>query len=211
MMRHTRQLLEKYRENGELKSNLAKRHVRPICAVRFTEAEAKFYRMLEDYCTELTRQIHQYNQQSRQMMFFLLNFLQLRFASSLYAIQMTLERRLRRVEQTLLVGAAQFETQEELDAALDDLRDSTDDDYSEGDLDDITLDALLKDRSRDDLEWEKERLTMMLKQLHGISETPSKIQALLMELDRRRTPDDRLRQTVLFTRFYDTLQSIRII
>ena len=209
MMRHTRQLLEKYRENGELKSNLAKRHVRPICAVRFTEAEAKFYRMLEDYCTELTRQIHQYNQQSRQMMFFLLNFLQLRFASSLYAIQMTLERRLRRVEQTLLVGAAQFETQEELDAALDDLRDSTDDDYSEGDLDDITLDALLKDRSRDDLEWEKERLTMMLKQLHGISETPSKIQALLMELDRRRTPDDRLRQTVLFTRFYDTLQSIR--
>lgn len=27
---------------------------------------------------------------------------------------MTLERRLRRVEQTLLVGAAQFETQEEL-------------------------------------------------------------------------------------------------
>lgn len=87
---------------------------------------------------------------------------------------MTLERRLRRVEQTLLVGAAQFETQEELDAALDDLRDSTDDDYSEGDLDDITLDALLKDRSQDDLEWEKERLTIMLRQLHGISETPLK-------------------------------------
>lgn len=209
MMRHTRQLLEKYRENGELKSNLAKRHVRPICAVRFTEAEAKFYGMLEDYCTELTRQIRQHNQQSRQMMFFLLNFLQLRFASSLYAIQMTLERRLRRVEQTLLVGAAQFETQEELDEALDDLRDSTDDDYSEGDLDDITLDALLKDRSQGDLEWEKERLTIMLGQLHGISETPSKIQALLMELDHRRAPNDRIRQTVLFTRFYDTLQSIR--
>ena len=74
MMRHTRQLLEKYRENGELKSNLARRHVRPICVVRFTEAEAKFYGMLEDYCTELTRQIRQHNQQSRQMMFFLLNF-----------------------------------------------------------------------------------------------------------------------------------------
>ena len=209
MMRHTRQLLEKYRENGELNSNLARRHVRPICAVRFTEAEAKFYGMLEDYCTELARQIHQHNQQSKQMMLFLLNFLQLRFASSLYAIQMTLERRLRRVEQTLLVGGAQFETQEELDAALDNLRDSTDDDYSESDLDDIALDALLKDRTQGDLEWEKGRLTLMLTQLHGLSETPSKIQALLLELDRRREPDNRLRQTVLFTRFFDTLQSIR--
>ena len=208
MMRHTRQLLEKYRENGELKSNLAKRHVRPICAVRFTPDEAKFYGMLEEYCDELTRQIHKHNQQSRQMMFFLLNFLQLRFASSLYAIQMTLERRLRRVEKTLLVGAVNFETQEELDEALDELRDS-DDDYAEDDLDDITLDALLKDRSQGDLEWEKERLTQMLIQLRGMHETPSKIQALLEELDRRIEPNGRLRQTVLFTRFYDTLKSIR--
>lgn len=209
MLRHTRQLLEKYREHGQLKSNLARRHVRPICAVRFTEAEAKFYDMLEDYCTELTRQIHQHNQQSRQMMFFLLNFLQLRFASSLYAIQMTLERRLYRVKITLRVGAAHFESQEELDTALDELRDCADDDYSEGDLDDITLDALLKDRSQGDLAWEEERLVKMLDQLSKIHETPSKIQALLEELDRRREPNGRLRQTVLFTRFFDTLTSIR--
>ena len=162
--------------------------------------------MLEDYCTELTRQIRQHNQQSRQMMFFLLNFLQLRFASSLYAIQMTLERRLRRVEQTLLVGAAQFETQEELDAALDDLRDSTDDDYSEGDLDDITLDALLKDRSQDALEWEKERHNILLRQLHGCSVTPSNMQSLLMELDNSRAQNARIRQTVLCQTLYDNIQ-----
>ena len=210
MMRHTRQLLEKYRENGELKSNLARRHVRPICAVRFTTDEAKFYGLLEEYCTELTRQIRKNNQQSRQMMFFLLNFLQLRFASSLYAIRMTLERRLRRVEKTLFVGGANFESQEELDAALDELRDSVeDDDYSEGDLDDITLDALLRDRSQGDLEWEKKRLIKMLEQLSRMRETPSKIQALLEELDHRREPDGRFRQTVLFTRFFDTLKSIR--
>lgn len=210
MMRHTRQLLEKYRENGELKSNLARRHVRPICVVRFTPDEARFYGMLEEYCTELTRQIRKYNQQSRQMMFFLLNFLQLRFASSLYAIRMTLERRLRRVEQTLLVGGANFDSQEELDAAVDALRDSAeDDDYSEGDLDDITLDALLKDRTRGDLEWEKERLAKMLQQLYKMRETPSKIQVLLEELDCRRELSGRLRQTVLFTRFFDSLKSIR--
>lgn len=49
-----------------------------------------------------------------------------------------------------------------------------------------------KDRSQGDRNGEKERLTIMLRQLHGISETPSKIQALLMELDYRRVPNDRI-------------------
>ena len=37
MMRHTRDLLNIYRSNGELASNLAKRHVLPIEAVKFTD------------------------------------------------------------------------------------------------------------------------------------------------------------------------------
>lgn len=138
----------------------------------------------------------------------MLNFLQLRFASSLYAIKTTLSRRLQRVENTLRVGARAFETPEELEEALEALYE-TDDSYNEGDLDDITLDALLKDRSKEDLEWEQKELSKMLGELAKITETPSKIQTLLTELERRRKRSGRLRQTVLFTRFYDSLHSIR--
>ena len=207
MMRHTRALLEIYWQNGQLKSNLAQRHVRPVCAIEFTPAEAEFYDMLEDYCKGLGEQIRKYNPQTKQVMFFLLNFLQLRFASSFYAIQKTLERRLRRVKNTLLVGGTPG-SEEELTDLLDALK-NDDDDYSEGDLDDITIDALLKDRSAKDLEWEEKRLGKMLDKLNAIDTMPSKMQTLLRELDGRKQPNGRLLQTVLFTRFFDTLSSIR--
>ena len=207
MMRHTRSLLEIYRQNGKLTSNLARRHVRPVCAIEFTDAEAEFYQMLEDYCRGLGEQIRKYNPETKQVMIFLLNFLQLRFASSFYAIQKTLERRLKRVQNTLLFGHMP-ETEEELKEMLEGFK-GEDDEYSEGDLNDITMDALLKDRTKQDLEWEKKRLTGMLRKLDAIHETPSKMQKLLEELSRRRMANGRLRQTVLFTRFYDTLWSIR--
>ena len=206
MMRHTRALLEIYRRNGELQSNLARRIVRPVCAIAFTDAEAQFYDMLESYCNGLSEQIRKYNSESRQVMVFLLNFLQLRFASSFYAIQKTLERRLKRVENTLMFHGTP-NSEADFQERLDELKDN--DDYSEGDLDDMTMDALLRDRSAHDLEWEKMRLKEMLEQLGNIHETPSKIQALLKELSGRRISSTRLRQTVLFTRFYDTLTSIR--
>ena len=209
MMRHTRQLLEIYRDHGELNSNLARRHVRPICIVHFTDSEKRVYDMLESYCSELTQQIRKKNKKSNQMMIFYLNFLQLRFASSLYAIEMTLKRRLSRVEKTLLLSGKDIQSQEEFNLAIEELKESEDDSYSEEDLNDITIDTLLKDRSREDLEWEKQRIKGMLVVLSGMQETPSKIQELLEELDHRVTYGNRLRQTVVFTRFYDSLKSIR--
>lgn len=210
MMRHTRKLLEIYRENGELKSNLARRKVRPVCAIPFTPDEEAFYDLLEEYCTGLEEQVRRNNQQSRQVMNFLLNFLQLRFASSLYAIQQSLIRRLKRVNQTLAVGARQFESQEELEEALSSLDDAegVSEEYSEGDLDNITIDALLKDRTISDLKWEKDELTGMISLLDTMTETPSKIRVLLEEIESRRN-GIRVRQTVIFTRFYDSLKSIR--
>lgn len=210
MMRHSRKLLEIYRRNGELTSNLAKRNVRPICAIEFTPDEKAFYDLLGDYCRGLEDQVRQNNPQARQVMNFLLNFLQLRFASSLYAIQQTLIRRLRRVNYTLAVGARTFDSQEELEEALSELEDveGASEEYSEGDLDDITLDALLKDRSVKDLKWEREELQGMIALLDTMKDTPSKMKALLEEIERRRS-GMRVRQTVIFTRFYDTLKSIR--
>ena len=207
MMRHTRALLEIYREQGKLNSNLARRHVRPVCAIAFTPAEKKFYAMLEEYCRGLDEQVRTYSPDAKQVMRFLLSFLQLRFASSSFAIQQTLERRLRRVKYTLKIGGS-VESEEELQERIDAIR-NEDEDYDEDDLDDITMDALLKDRSQQDLEWEEDRIGAMLKELASIHETPSKIQTLLGELEERKLPDGRLRQTVLFTRFFDTLRSIR--
>ena len=210
MMRHTRELLEIYRQNGELRSNLAKRNVRPVCAIHFTQEERDFYKLLGDYCNGLEAQVRENNPQAKRTMNFLLNFLHLRFASSIYAIQQTLERRLNRVKYTLAVGAKSFASQEELDEALSDLQDieGISEEYSEGDLDDITLDALLKDRTEKDLNWEKDKLSGMLELLNGMTDTPSKISALLTEIESRRS-GSRVRQTVIFTRFYDSLKSIR--
>ena len=206
MMRHTRQLLEIYRQNGELTSNLARRHIRPICAIEFYPEEESFYNSLEDYCNGLNEQMHKYNPQVRQIMRFYLIFLQLRFASSFYAIQQTLSRRLKRVEQTLLFGGKTFETEEEFEEAVDQLRDS--DEYDEADISEITFDALMRDRDPRDLSWERKELNRMLDQLDMMKKTPSKMQRLLEELTAR-TVQGRVRQTVLFTRFYDTLKSIR--
>ena len=210
MMRHNRGLLEVYREHGQLSSNLAKRTVLPLSVITFTKNEKNLYDMLEEYCAELNKQIQQANANAKTMMGFLLNFFQLRFASSIEAIRLTLQRRLQKVELTLKFGSTQdILTQEDLEERIAELKAQEDIDIDETDLDDIALDSLLRDRSEQDLEWERKALQDMLVKYEGMHETPSKIQYLLKKLDNRIKPDGRLDQTVLFTRFLDSLHSIR--
>lgn len=210
MMRHNRGLLEVYRQHGELNSNLAHRHVLPLMTVDFTPTEKRLYDMLEEYCAELNRQIQSANENARTMMGFLLNFFQLRFASSIEAIRLTLKRRLEKVKLTLQFGSTQdITTQEELDERIAEIKAQEDLDIDESDLDEITLDSLLKDRSPEDLKWEKGALERMLAEYESMHETPSKIQKLLERLDERKKPGGRMQQTVLFTRFLDSLHSIR--
>ena len=208
MMRHTRSLLEVYKNHGELNSNLAHRTVLPLSAVQFTSTEKILYDMLEDYCAELNVQIQSANENARTMMGFYLNFLQLRFASSMDAISLTLQRRLEKVRLTLKIGNKP-QSQEELDEIIAEIKSQEDMDVDETDLDDVTLDSLLKDRSITDLEWEKNALQEMLAAYESMHETPSKIQQLLILLDSRKTAGGRISQTVLFTRFLDSLHSIR--
>ena len=56
----------------------------------------------------------------------------------------------------------------------------------------------------------KDKLTQMFYTLEDLSEPPSKFKALLNVLDNknRKLPGERLKQIVVFTRFYDTLQDI---
>jgi ERCC4-related helicase len=202
MLRHTRTLLEVYREKGQLSGTLASRVVLPLAAVYFTEQEREVYERLEDYCRELAgRMAGKRDARGRSAIGFYLSFLRLRFASSLFAIRETVRRRLERIEATLNA----FEGREAEETCLLDMEDLLED----GDDDSKAVDTLLKGRSPQDLQWEKDHLGGMLRNLRDLTGTSSKMAELLRILDARRVKGtDRIRQTVIFTRFFDTLTDI---
>lgn len=203
MFRHSRPLLEIYREKGQLTQNLAKRHVLPIRELKFTPLEKRAYDDLEDYARELVAQVARHSEApGRNMVQFLLSFMRLRFASSLFAIKQTIKRRLAKVEATIAKGAEDAR-QEEMDG------EGFINDYEIED-DDEAVGSVLKGRQMGDLRWERERLTQMLRNLDTSElEIPSKMTELFRVLDGRKDHvTGRIKQTVIFTRFYDTLTDI---
>jgi len=200
MLRHTRKLLAHYRERGELKANLARRVLLPPPEIAFSEREKEVYDDLQRYCAELKRLLGGNKKgNDRVSLGFYLSFLRQRFASSFFALAESLRRRLEKVEATLAQGAAgtapgEYDSEEQ-------------DDDVESFSDQDALERFLKNRSADDLEWERGRLMEMIGRLRMLKETPSKILTLLRTLEKRRE-GDRLRQTVLFTRYMDTLTEI---
>ncbi|RCK75792.1 MAG: helicase (Snf2/Rad54 family) [Candidatus Ozemobacter sibiricus] len=201
MLRHTRRLLEIYREQGFLRQNLARRTILPMPAIAFTDQERRVYEGLEAYCRELTERIAA-NAQQRIVtsLGFYLSFLRLRFASSLYAIRATLERRRERIAATL----ASFEAPLPVDADED-----LDEEALSGDDEgDAEVDRVLKERHPDDLRWELEAVEGLLAMLNDLSEPSSKMNELMKVIERRRQAGGRIRQMVVFTRFYDTLTDI---
>lgn len=213
MLRHSRNLLKIYRDQGQLSRKLAERKILPMERITFTTAEKRCYERLEEYCDGLSRQIAMNSsKQTRQMMVFLLSFLRLRFASSLYAIKQTLQRRKSRVIMTLQTGGRSFENQDELKEYMASLDSAAEDDAGESDDLEINFELLLKNRSVADLEWEREKLNEMLADLEHLHERPSKMQKLFEVIQGRRYHSDqeeRIRQMVVFTRFMDTLRDIR--
>lgn len=206
MMRHTRRLLEIYRDNGQLKQNLARRHVESLPGIQFNPREKRVYDKLEEYCRGLAAQINAHgDSQARQMVSFLLSFLRLRFASSFYAIRETLKRRLEKVEATLKHQLVLEAEESEFGASyLEELVTA----YEEED-DKAAVESLLKNRTTADLEWEREHLKKMLDDMADLTGLSSKMQVLFNRLDRRRDRHTgRIKQTVIFTRFYDTLVDI---
>jgi hypothetical protein len=120
----------------------------------------------------------------------------LRFASSLYAIGKTLRRRRIRVEQTQL-ALAKGEGTSEVDR----------EDQVTGD-DEAVIGELLRDRTPNDLAWERQKLDQLIERLGALTEIPSKFHRLLQVIDQRRTMTGRVQQVVVFTRFADTLDDI---
>lgn len=203
MFRHTRSLLEIYREKGQLTQNLAKRHVLPIRDLTFTPLEKQAYDDLEEYARGLTEEVARHSEgQTRNMVQFLLSFMRLRFASSMFAIKQTLGRRLAKVEATIARDV-------ELSKA-DELDGETLISAYEVEGDDEAIEAVLKGRQKGDLLWERNRLRHMLRNLENSElDVPSKMVELFRVLEGRRDPvTGRIEQTVIFTRFYDTLTDI---
>ncbi|MBW1989634.1 MAG: DEAD/DEAH box helicase, partial [Deltaproteobacteria bacterium] len=202
MLRHTRPLLEIYRDNGELGAGLAKREILTIRKITFSPLERKAYDELQEYCEGLKAQIdqNQGKEQAKSSLGFYLSFLRLRFSSSMFAIKESIRRRRERVIKTLEHHAEPGD-----EAADTDLEGVETDD----ELDDKAIRTLLRNRSQEDLEWERDRLAEMYKTLEeDLTETPSKMQELLTALQSRRLEGSRVKQTVVFTKFYDTLQDI---
>ena len=203
MLRHTRPLLELYREEGVLSENMAQRAILPVPKIVMTPLEKKAYDQLETYCRDLITQVT--NTPEGKGLFrslgFFLSFLRLRFASSLFAIRETIRRRRDRVTATL----ACMQGPDDMEPDLEDLESWL---SEEDDPDQRIVGSVLKNRTPETLRWERSRLEQMLRVLNDLSDTPSKMKHLLNMLEKRRIPGGRIRQTVIFTRFYDTLQDI---
>lgn len=201
MMRHNRGLLQKYREHGKLAGNLADRRVL-LPQVELTAADRKVYELFEPYCEELSRQVRTHSQQ-RTAVGFMLSFFNLRFASSYKAILDTLRRRREKVQL-----AIEGKLPEQLGWEEDDWEEAVDD-QDESPEEAVTF-AGLHTRSPRDLEWERDELGKLIDQLEPLAQKPSpKVRALLQVLQTRALPNGRVRQLVLFTRFYDTLLDIQ--
>lgn len=204
MLRHTRSLLEIYRQNGQLGANLAKRQILPVPELVLTGLEKKTYDALEEYCQDLTQQIEANNPDNRwrTSLGFYLSFLRLRLASSIFALRETLKRRKERVSAT----HAHIQQGE---AILDNDLEQRDGLFGDNEeIDETVVETLLKNRSQEDLVWEENRLAEMLFPLADLSKMPIKMKELLRVLQERRLTGGRISQTVIFTRFYDTLTDI---
>ncbi len=206
MLRHTRSLLEIYRSKGKLGANLAKREILSVPPITFTPDEKRVYDQFQLYCDGLAARLAG-GKSGRNVsaVGFMLSFLRLRFASSLFAISETMRRRLDTVERTLRVFV-QHEVPDDVPLAesdLSELLDESDDD------DKVAVESLLKNRTLSDLQWERDQIVELRRLLANLTGTPSKSTAMLGALQSRRIHGvGRIKQTVIFTRFFDTLTDI---
>ncbi|WP_196479964.1 helicase-related protein [Burkholderia pseudomultivorans] len=201
MMRHNRGLLQKYREHGKLAGNLAERRVL-LPSVELSPEDRAVYELFEPYCQELSEQVRAHSQQ-RVAVGFMLSFFNLRFASSYRAILDTLRRRREKVQLAL-----DGQLPEQQGWGEDDWEDAVDE-QDDGSEDPVTF-AGLHTRSLNDLQWEHRELGKLIDHLEPLTEKPSpKVRALLRVMQGRLLPNGRVRQLVLFTRFYDTLRDIQ--
>ncbi|MFU1632986.1 helicase-related protein [Aeromonas veronii] len=208
MLRHTRSLLEEYRKRGELNANLATRHVYLKTVDMSKGKEQLIYDELENYCTDLAKKIAELQKsqtednqrKSRFAVGFYLTLLRLRFASSLHSLNLTLQRRLEKVESTIteLYSLAESKGIYITEGPIDW-------DLLEGE--DEVLELALKNRNIEDLEWEQARVQQLLILFPERAYLPKKTEKLLEFIEERKN-GNRIKQMVIFTRYADTMNHL---
>ena len=203
MIRHTRELLKHYKQAGLLSAGLAERTIADSPSLKMTLQEQEVAKGLADYCAQLPQHMGEHLSESqRSSIGFFLSFLQVRFASSTFALKETLRRRLEKLGGKGMPA---------LDPDVSDYDDFEDDEPEENNK----LESWTLERSDDDLQWERSQLRNLLAKVEREEETwaqqsPAKLLHLYTVLEKRRIGNsDRFQQLVLFTRFFDTLYSIR--
>ncbi|OXS16971.1 helicase [Zobellella denitrificans] len=208
MLRHTRSLLEEYRKRGELNANLATRYVYLKTVDMSKGKEQLIYDELENYCVDLAKKIaelqkSQTEENQRKARFavgFYLTLLRLRFASSLHSLNLTLQRRLEKVEATIteLYSLADRKGMYITEGPID---------WDLLEIEDEALDLALKNRNVEDLEWEQIRLQQLLLLFPDRAYLPKKTEKLLEFIEERQS-GNRIKQMVVFTRYADTMNHL---
>ncbi|WP_315506957.1 helicase-related protein [Pyramidobacter piscolens] len=210
MIRHTRELLKEYKKHGLLAAGLAEREIMPSPSLRMSREAESVSKALREYCCELPQHMGDNLSESKKANIgFYQNFLRVRFASSTYALEQTLQRRSEKIRAVLdKKGGSVVSPDEDITGSLWEEQDDRD-----SDLDEQLHDWFL-DRSERDLRWELAQLEALLQAVKKERECwnqalPGKLRRVLAILDERRQDGGRFKQFVLFSRFFDTVKAIR--
>ena len=208
MIRHTRPLLEAYKKAGLLTAGLAKRKVTtPWPLLEMSPEYKAVTEALELYCEHLSDYAAEGGETRQAVISFIKTCLLVRFASCSYSLKMTVMRKLEKVENALYAAPASSDVLKYEELPSLDMEQTGEED------EDVVqyVPESFKGRS-------KESLRAEIKELKGILELiekeqgsdDGKLKALLKALEGRQLPKHgRFKQTVIFTKFFDTLDYIR--
>lgn len=184
--RHTRELLRRYHQADKLATRIATRNVTDLL-VTPSPAERMLYDDVEDY---ISSTYDNASKNERTAVGFVMTIYRRRLASSFYALEQTLQKRLDMLEQRASVTQLSFE-------------DIPDDDLEDDVLDSDDAEKLEKKALR------QEEAHVIRKLLEDTKKLPvdTKVQSLITVIDKLQ--HDGYRQVIVFTQYTDSLDFLR--
>lgn len=184
--RHTRELLRRYHQAGKLAARIATRKVTDFL-VTLSPAERELYEAVEDY---ISSTYDNASQNERTAVGFVMTIYRRRLASSFYALEQTLQKRLDMLEQREPVTQLSFE-------------DIPDDDMEDDVLDSDEAEKLEKKSLRFE---EAQAIKQLLKRTRSLP-VDTKVQSLMLIIEQLQR--DGYKQIIVFTQYTDSLDFLR--